>query len=151
MMRAEIIILILIVVSAGCIGSPAENTSDAPQPNDSPTQNSTEVNGSEASSEEGQIATVRFSETDEEPAERASVVEYGELESDEKILFENAVGSGDNMRVTNNTTRTFANFLDELSQPRTRGLGEEAIDPDVYIERNGTVYRVEIEREGTSP
>jgi len=125
--------------------------SDAPQSNDSPTQNSTEVDGTEAPPKEGQIETVRFSETEEEPAESASVIEYGELEPDEKLLFENAVGSGGNMRVTNNTTRTFANFLDELSQSRTRGLGEGVVDPDVYIERNGTVYRVEIEREGTSP
>jgi hypothetical protein len=54
--------------------------------------------------------------------------------------------------VTNDTTREFANLLGGLSQPLSdaEGLGSKTVDPEVYVERNGKRYRVELIRGNTS-
>jgi len=148
-MRRTVVVLAvsILVLSAGCVGGggQSENAANPPQ------EDGSAGTGDGPETTDGEPGAVRFVETGEEPANHSAVLEYDELGSEQRALFESAVESNGTLRVTNDTTRRFVGFLRELSQPISDagGLGSETVDPEVYVERNGTRYRVEMVRGAT--
>ena len=144
MVRTKLAVVVLIIgLLTGCIGGPTGNGTDL---------NNTTTGGTETNdSVSGEVVAARFVETDEAPANYSTVLEYDELDENEKLLFDAGVGSDGTVRV-NDTTRESVSLLRELSQPveDAEGIGGETEDPEVYIERNGTRYRVELIGENMS-
>ena len=139
MVRTKLAVFVLIIgLLTGCISGPTGNGTNLN--NTTPTEG-TETNDSVS----GEVVAALFVETDRVPANYSTVLEYDELDENEKELFNAGVRSDGTVRV-NDTTREFVSFLRELSQPveDAEGIGGERVDPEVDVERNGTRYRVEL-------